>query len=82
MQALTAGNDGLSDLRQIIASAPTHLTAGGWLLLEHGYDQADAVCHLLRGKGFESVSSRDDLAGVQRCSGGRWPRETSLALRN
>ena len=82
MQALTAGNDGLSDLRQIIASAPTHLTAGGWLLLEHGYDQAEAVRHLLRGKGFESVSSRDDLAGVQRCSGGRWPHETSLAQRD
>jgi release factor glutamine methyltransferase len=82
MQALTAGNDGLSDLRQIIASAPTHLTAGGWLLLEHGYDQAEAVRHMLREKGFECVSSRDDLAGVQRCSGGRWPHETSLAQRD
>jgi release factor glutamine methyltransferase len=82
MQALTAGSDGLSDLRQIIASAPGHLTAGGWLLLEHGYDQAEAVRHLLRKKGFESVSSRDDLAGVQRCSGGRWPHETRPAQRD
>jgi release factor glutamine methyltransferase len=70
LQALTAGEDGLSDLRQIIAAAPAYLHAGGWLLLEHGYDQADAVGQLLREHGFESVSSRDDLAGIQRCSGG------------
>jgi len=82
MQALTAGSDGLSDLRQIITNAPAHLTAGGWLLLEHGYDQAEAVRQLLREEGFESVSSRDDLAGVQRCSGGRWPHETGSAQRD
>jgi len=70
IQALTAGADGLSDLRQIIADAPAHLEAGGWLLLEHGYDQAEAVGQMLREQGFESVSSRDDLAGIQRCSGG------------
>ncbi len=72
IQALTAGADGLSDLRQIIAGAPAHLQAGGWLLLEHGYDQAEAVRQLLLEQGFESVSSRDDLAGIQRCSGGRF----------
>ncbi len=72
IQALTAGSDGLSDLRQIIAGAPAHLQAGGWLLLEHGYDQAEVVRQLLQEEGFESVSSRDDLAGVQRCSGGRF----------
>jgi len=82
IQALTAGADGLSDLRQIIAAAPAHLQAGGWLLLEHGYDQAEAVCQLLREQGFESVSSRDDLAGIQRCSGGRWPHETGPAQRD
>ncbi len=71
IQALTAGADGLSDLRQIIAAAPAHLQAGGWLLLEHGYDQAEAVRQLLREHGFESVSSRDDLGGIERCSGGR-----------
>jgi release factor glutamine methyltransferase len=72
IQALTAGSDGLSDLRQIIAAAPAHLKAGGWLLLEHGYDQAEAVRLLLREQGFENVASRDDLAGIQRCSGGRF----------
>ena len=73
LQALTAGADGLDDLRQIIAQAPAHLAADGWLLLEHGYDQADAVSLLLREGGFEAVSSRPDLAGILRCTGGRWP---------
>lgn len=82
IQALTAGADGLSDLRQIIAAAPAHLQTGGWLLLEHGYDQAEAVRQLLREQGFESVSSRDDLASIQRCSGGRWPHEAGLAQRD
>ena len=82
IQALTAGADGLSDLRQIIAAAPAHLQAGGWLLLEHGYDQADAVRQLLREQGFESVSSRDDLASIQRCTGGRWPHEAGPAQRD
>jgi len=73
LQALTAGADGLDDLRQIIAQAPAHLADGGWLLLEHGYDQAEAVSLLLREGGFEAVSSRPDLAGILRCTGGRWP---------
>ena len=73
LQALTAGADGLDDLRQIIAQAPPHLAAGGWLLLEHGYDQAGAVSLLLQAGGFEAVSSRPDLAGILRCTGGRWP---------
>ena len=72
-QALTAGVDGLDDLRRIIAAAPGHLTCGGWLLLEHGYDQAAPVSELLRARGFESVQSRPDLAGILRCTGGRWP---------
>ena len=82
LQALTAGEDGLSDLRQIIAAAPAYLHAGGWLLLEHGYDQADAVGQLLREHGFEDVTSRDDLASIQRCSGGRWPHEAEPARRD
>jgi release factor glutamine methyltransferase len=71
--ALTAGADGLSDLRRIIHGAPACLRPDGRLLLEHGFDQADAVRHLLRARGFKDVGSRDDLAGIARCSGGRWP---------
>ncbi len=73
LQALTAGKDGLDDLRRIIAQAPAYLQPQGWLLLEHGYDQARAVCELLEQRGFTDVQSRTDLAGVPRCSGGRWP---------
>ena len=72
-QALTAGADGLDDLRRIIATAPGHLAGGGWLLLEHGWDQAAPVSGLLRARGFEAVESRPDLAGILRCTGGRWP---------
>lgn len=71
LQALASGPDGLDDLRAIVAAAPGHLLPGGWLLLEHGYDQADAVCALLRAAGFAEVGSRRDLAGIARCSGGR-----------
>jgi release factor glutamine methyltransferase len=73
-QALTSGADGLHDLRQIVAQAPFHLLEGGWLLLEHGYDQAAAVRALLAARGFAAVQSRCDLAGVARCSGGQWPQ--------
>ena len=73
LQALTSGADGLDDLRAIIAQAPACLKPGGWLLLEHGYDQASAVRQLLQAKGFVEVQSRKDLAGIERCSGGRWP---------
>jgi release factor glutamine methyltransferase len=72
-QALTSGADGLDDLRQIIAQAPGRLTPGGWLLLEHGWDQAAAVQALLQEGGFEQVQSRQDLAGVDRCTGGMKP---------
>ncbi|HMN92543.1 MAG TPA: peptide chain release factor N(5)-glutamine methyltransferase [Hydrogenophaga sp.] len=72
--ALTAGADGLDDLRRIIASAPDHLMTGGWLLLEHGFDQATAVRGLLRDAGLGAVNSRTDLAGIERCSGGQLPR--------
>ena len=73
LQALTSGPDGLADLRQIIAQAPSRLAPGGWLLLEHGWDQANAVRNLLRSAGFEKVQSRQDLAGIERCSGGALP---------
>ena len=71
-QALAAGPDGLDDLRIIIGGAPAHLNPGGWLLLEHGYDQEAPVQTLLRDAGFADVFTRRDLAGLPRVSGGRW----------
>ena len=71
--ALVAGHDGLSDLRQIIEQAPQHLLPGGWLLLEHGYDQAAEVCALLAEQGFVDVENRVDLGGQPRVSLGRLP---------
>lgn len=72
-QALVSGPDGLDDVRSIIGAAPASLLPGGWLLLEHGYDQATSVRALLAGAGFTDVHSRRDLAGIERCSGGKWP---------
>jgi release factor glutamine methyltransferase len=72
LQALASGDDGLDDIRHIITQAPAHLLSGGWLLLEHGYDQAAQVRDLLNASGFESVQSRRDLSDTERCSGGRW----------
>ena len=74
-QALAAGPDGLDDLRIIISSAPAHLNPGGWLLLEHGYDQEAPVQALLRDAGFADVFTRRDLAGQPRVSGGRWQED-------
>jgi release factor glutamine methyltransferase len=73
LAALAAGADGLDDIREIVQQAPGHLLPGGWLLLEHGYDQAEAVRALLALAGFVQVQSRLDLAGIARCSGGLWP---------
>ena len=75
LAALAAGTDGLDDIRDIVRQAPGHLLPGGWLLLEHGYDQAEAVCALLTQAGFAQVQSRLDLAGIARCSGGMWAGE-------
>ncbi|QOL50902.1 peptide chain release factor N(5)-glutamine methyltransferase [Massilia litorea] len=69
--ALTDFADGLSALRTIIQGAPAHLVAGGWLLLEHGYDQAEAVRALLLEAGYGEVQSWRDLGGIERVSGGR-----------
>ena len=71
LQALASGADGLDDIRQIITQARAHLYPGGWLLLEHGYDQAEPVRAFLAAAGFEQVQSRLDLNGIERCSGGR-----------
>lgn len=73
LEALAAGFDGLDDIRQIVQQAPQHLQPGGWLLLEHGYDQADRVRKLLAQHGFLKLQSRRDLGGIERCSGGQWP---------
>ncbi|MGK9064827.1 peptide chain release factor N(5)-glutamine methyltransferase [Stutzerimonas chloritidismutans] len=69
--ALVAGDDGLDDIRRIIDGAPAHLEAGGWLLLEHGYDQAATVRALLVAAGFVDAASRRDLGGHERISLGR-----------
>jgi len=70
--ALAAGADGLRDLRTIVSQAPAHLVREGWLLLEHGFDQAEAVRALLASAGFGLVASRRDIQGIERCSGGQW----------
>lgn len=71
--ALASGDDGLDALRHIIATAPRHLQAGAWLLLEHGYDQAEAVHALLEEAGYHDIEQHRDLAGILRVSGGRCP---------
>ena len=73
LQALASGNDGLDDIRAIIRQAPQRLSSGGWLLLEHGYDQAATVRALLTTAGLKNAQSRRDLAGIERCSGARLP---------
>ena len=73
--ALVAGADGLDDIRLIIQQAPGYLEAGGWLLLEHGFDQAVAVRELLSARCFSAVESRRDLGGHERISLGRFDNE-------
>lgn len=73
--ALVAGADGLDDIRAIIQAAPQYLLAGGWLLLEHGFDQAEAVRELLATAGFSEAHSRRDLGGHERISLGRFDHE-------
>ena len=69
--ALASGADGLDDIRRIIRAAPQHLQAKGWLMLEHGYDQAEAVADLLRQAGFQALGQARDLAGIVRVSFGQ-----------
>lgn len=69
--ALTSGADGLDAIRALIHQAPAHLHADGWLLLEHGYDQAEAVRALFAAHSFTHIATRRDLAGVERCTGGQ-----------
>ncbi len=71
VSALTDHADGLSDLREIVAGAAPHLAPGGWLLMEHGYDQAAQVRALLSANSYADVQSWRDLSGIERVSGGR-----------
>ena len=71
--ALFAGPDGLDDIRRIIADAPERIRSGGWLVLEIGADQGDAVAGLLVASGFQDVVVQPDLAGLDRIALGRRP---------
>lgn len=71
--ALAGGADGLAQLRSIVAAAPAHLTPGGWLVVEHGAGQAEAVCALFTQAGLRNVTTGSDLAGLPRVSEGRRP---------
>lgn len=73
LSALASGADGLEDIRSIIAQAPARFKAGGWLIFEHGWDQAADVAQLMQTAGFVQVQHRQDLAGIERCTGGQWP---------
>jgi len=66
LSALASGADGLDDIRSIIQSAPQHLNPQGWLMLEHGYNQAEAVAKLMTAHAFREVQHRHDLAGIAR----------------
>jgi len=68
---LVGGADGLEFVRAIITGAPAHLMSGGWLLLEHGWDQGEEVRSLLDEAGFKGTASRRDLAGHERVTGGQ-----------
>ena len=69
--ALASGEDGLADIRVIAADAPAYLREGGWLLFEHGYEQAEVCRDLLLDAGFGEVIRRADIAGLPRVAGGR-----------
>jgi release factor glutamine methyltransferase len=69
--ALAAGADGLDCIRRIVGDAPAHLAEAGWLLFEHGYDQARACRNLLQAAGLQDIGSFRDLAGIERVSGAR-----------
>jgi len=70
--ALASGADGLDDIRVIVAGASAHLLPGGWLLLEHGWEQGEAVRALLTAAGFAAVATYQDLEARDRVTLGRW----------
>jgi release factor glutamine methyltransferase len=73
VDALVSGADGLEDIRQIIVDAQSLLEPGGWLLMEHGYDQATEISNFMRQADFFEVFTRQDYGGNDRVTGGRWP---------
>ena len=72
-QALVGGPDGLRPVRRLVRQAPSHLRPGGWLLLEVGDGQSAETAGILDGRGFREIFRQDDLSGVERVVGGRWP---------
>jgi release factor glutamine methyltransferase len=70
--ALVGGETGLEAIEQIVKQAPEALNRAGWLLIEHGYDQAEAVVGLLRSSGFKCVETRQDWSHQARVTGGQW----------
>ena len=80
LSALVSGADGLDDIRHILAGSGAHLHEGGWLLLEHGWQQAARVRELMRHAGFSQVRSVCDLAGHERVTLGQWQhRQEAMA---
>lgn len=73
--ALVSGETGLNDLRQIIDQAFAHLLPGGWLLLEHGFDQGSQVRLLLAERGYVAIRTRHDLSGLDRLTEGHRPTQ-------
>lgn len=71
--ALVGGDDGLDAIRELAAGASAHLHPGGWIAIEHGADQGEAVRALLRNGGLEDVATHADLAGLPRFTTGRRP---------
>ena len=78
--ALTSGPDGFRDLSLIIEKSPEYLNSGGWLILEHGFDQSSRVTSAMREAGFEEIFTDCDLSGRPRISGGKMPTEDSLDI--
>lgn len=72
LSALVAEANGLADIERIVAAAPRHLVSGGWLAVEHGFQQGEPVAKLFRRAGFRDVQTRCDLAGQARVTFGNW----------
>jgi len=80
-RALVSGSGGLDAIRHIVHDSCDYLDAGGWLLVEHGWQQGDLVVALLAGNGFHEVECRRDLSGNDRFAIGRWPGQAAPTVR-